>query len=190
MLDQGTFEKMFVAARLCRERALDIPMLVLVYTTIDTLAWAVYGHEIAEVKRRFVGLCEKYLLPDSSLGSTALELYAARCSVLHSLGWESDLSKAGKARSIYYSFGTDDPSLYQQAIEISHPGQFLPLRADDLLAATERAVAAVTEAAASDVALKERLVRAEGKQFRTLESKSSDVLFARYIQMSKNDGRT
>lgn len=187
MLDRGTFEKMFVAARLCRERALDIPMLVLVYTTIDTLAWAVYGHETAEAKRRFVTLCENYLLRESSLGCTALELYAARCSILHSLGWESDLSKARKARSIYYSFGTDDPTLYQQAIEISHPGQFLPLRADDLLAATERAVAEVTAAAASDPALKERLDRAEGKQYRTLESKSSDAVFARYIQVAKNE---
>jgi hypothetical protein len=190
MLNRGTFEKMFEAARLCRERALDIPMLVLIYTTIDTLAWAIYGDSIREVKRRFVAVCDDYVLREASFGCTALELYAARCSVLHSLGWESELSKAGKARAIYYSFGTDDPALYQQAIELSHPGQFLAVRADDLLTATEKAVASVSEAAKSDSALKERLDRAEGKQYRTLESKSSDAMFARYIEMAKNGGRT
>lgn len=189
MLDRGTFEKMFEAARLCRDRALDIPMLVLVYTTIDTLAWAVYGQDILEVKRRFVALCDNYLLSNSSFDCTALELYAARCSILHSLGWESELSRTGKARSIYYSFGTDDPSLYQQAIEISHPGKFLAVRADDLLTAAEKAVASVSEAAKNDPALKERLARAEGKQYRALESRSSDLLFARYILRAKNDGR-
>ncbi len=189
MLDRGTFEKMFEAARICRERALDIPMLVLVYASIDTLAWAVYGHEIHAVKRRFVALCDNYLLRESALGCTSLELYSARCSILHSLGWESELSRAGKARSIYYSFGTDDPSLYQKAIEISYPGKFLAVRADDLLSATEAAVASVSRAADNDPALKERLAQAEGKQYRTLESRSTDPLFARYIQRARNDGR-
>lgn len=189
MVERGTFEKMIEAARICREHALDIPMLVLVYTSIDTLAWAVHGHEISEVKRRFIALCENHLLCQVSLGCTALELYAARCSILHSLGWESELSKAGKARSIYYSFGTDDPSLYQQAIEISHPGKFVPVRADDLLAATEKAVASVSEAAKTDPMLKERLDHAEGRQYRTLESDSKDAMLRWYIQKAKNDGR-
>jgi hypothetical protein len=39
-LEKSTFTKMFDAAELCRQRALDIPMLVLVYTALDTLAWA------------------------------------------------------------------------------------------------------------------------------------------------------
>lgn len=187
MLDRDTFEKMFEAAHICRERALDIPMLVLVYTSIDTLAWAVYGHEIHEVKRRFVALCEDHLLSQTALGCTALELYAARCSILHSLGWESELSKSGKARSIYYSFGTDDPSLYQQGIEITHPGKFVSIRADDLLAAAQKAVASVSEVAKTDQSLKDRLEHAGGKQYRTLDSRSSDALFERYIQTVKND---
>ena len=44
-LYQNTFEKMFEAAELCRDQALDVPMLVLIYTSLDTLAWAVYSHE-------------------------------------------------------------------------------------------------------------------------------------------------
>lgn len=57
VLEKSTFAKMFEAAELCRERALDIPMLVLVYTAMDTLAWALYGDKIqggAIGSRRYV----------------------------------------------------------------------------------------------------------------------------------------
>lgn len=78
-----------------------MPMLVLIYTTLDTLAWAVFGHEVREVKRCFVALYENYRLRDSSLGCTALEPYAARCSILHSLGWESALCKERRRRTFW-----------------------------------------------------------------------------------------
>ena len=143
-LEMGTFEKMFEGASVCRARGLDIPMLVLVYTSLDTLAWAVHGHETAEVKRRFVSVCEKYVLPGSSIECTPLELYAARCSILHSLGWESELSKAGKARAVFYSFGTDNPKTAQEAFDHAHPGRFIAVHADELLKAVMTAVARVT----------------------------------------------
>lgn len=40
------------------------------------------------------------------LDCTAIDLYAARCAVLHTLTSESDLSSQGIARRVAYSWGT------------------------------------------------------------------------------------
>lgn len=181
---------MFEAAELCRARALDIPMLVLIYTAMDTLAWALYGGKIQGVRERFTSLCDNYILPGSDIQCAALELYAARCSVLHTLGWESDLSKLGKARSVFYSFGTDDPTLAQAALELTNPGQFVSLRPDDLLVAVKGAVIIVATLASEDKELAARLSVAAGKQYRSLESAAGDRMFEAFLEKKKNNERT
>lgn len=177
-----TFEKMFKAAKLCRDQALDVPMLVLIYTSLDTLAWAVYGGETSEVQRRFISLCDNHVLPGAGISCTALELYAARCSVIHTLGWESNLSKIKKARAFSYSFGNDDPRLAQEVLERERPGEFLAVKADELLNAAKRAVERVAQVASSDQSLAARLATAEGKQYRSLESKTGYALFDAYLE--------
>jgi hypothetical protein len=181
---------MFEAADLCRERALDVPMLVLLFTAMDTLAWALYGHKVNGVRERFTNLCDSCILSGGKFDCDALELYAARCSVLHTLGWESDLSKAGKARSVFYSFGTDDPKLAQAALELTNPGKFVALRPEDLLAEMKVAVARIAEEAVADEELSARLSVAAGKQYRTLESGAADRLFGAFIDHVKSRERT
>ena len=177
-----TFEQMFEAAKLCRDQALDVPMLVLIYTSLDTLAWAVYGDETSEVQRRFISLCETYVLPGAGISCTAPELYAARCSVVHTLGWESKLSKSKGVRAFHYSVGDDDPRLAQEVLDHVRPGEFLAIKADDLLTAAQRAVERVAQVASSDQSLAARLATAEGKQYRSLESKAGGTLFEAYLE--------
>jgi hypothetical protein len=183
LLGKSTFAKMFEAAELCRQRALDVPMLVLIYTAMDTLAWALYGDNVKGVRERFTALCDTYILPGSLIESTALELYAARCSVLHTLGWESNLSNSGKARAVFYSFGNDDPTLAQAALELTNPGQFVSVRADDLLAAVQSAVTTVAVQAEGDRDLALRLTNDAGKQYRSIESHDADKMFGAFIEM-------
>lgn len=187
VLEKSTFAKMFEAAELCRQRALDVPMLVLIYTAIDTLAWAAYSEKTKEVRVRFTSLCDEYVLPGANLQCTALELYAARYSILHSLGWESELSKSGKARSVFYSFGTDDSTTAQAALDLSRPGQFISVKADDLFAAVQGATGAVAAAASKDSVLAARLSVAAGKQYRSLESAAGDEMFKKFIQSVEGD---
>ena len=156
-------------------------MLVLIYSSIDTLAWAVFGASTKNVGERFVKFCDEYLLTVENLKCTSLELYSARCSIVHNLGWESNLSTSGKARSIFYSFGTDNPSLAQEAYDKSYPGKFVAVRADDLLNAVESSVARLLSEAQVNPILRQRLNEAAGKQYMSLESKSSDELFAKVI---------
>ena len=190
MLAKSTFAKMFEAAELCRQRALDVPMLVLIYTAMDTLAWALYADKNQSVRERFVALCDNYIIPSSDILCTGLELYSARCSILHTLGWESELSKAGKARSVFYSFGTDKPTLAQAVLELTNPGKFVSLRPDELLVSLKTVVAKIATLASTDDELAARLSEAAGKQYRSVESSAGDKIFAAYIDKVQGNDPT
>lgn len=189
ILEKSTFSKMFEAAELCLELALDVPMIVLVYTSMDALAWARYGEKISGVRERFIALCDNYILPGSGVSCTALELYAARCSVLHTLGWESDLSSSGKARSIFYSFGAANPSLAQAALEVVNPGKFVSVRPEGLLLAVKEALVKIDALAPKDEELARRLSIAAGKQYRSLESSNADRVFGTFLAKSMRGER-
>jgi hypothetical protein len=53
----------------------------------------------------FIEWVDTYLLPNSELKCTAIDLYAARCGVVHSYSASSDLSESGRARTINYAYG-------------------------------------------------------------------------------------
>lgn len=65
----------------------------------------------------FIAWAEKYLLPESGLDCTALELYAARCGALHTMSPESQLAREGKARRVLYAWGTHDAKKLELAAE-------------------------------------------------------------------------
>lgn len=75
--------------------------LVLLYSAMDTLAWAcVPSGEVTSAA--FMAWANKYFLPGSELPCTAEDLYAARCGLLHSHAAVSKRSAEGKARQIWY----------------------------------------------------------------------------------------
>src|SRR5437764_14091045 len=86
------------AVRLCLAQHLPLPALMLLYAGIDTAGWLAADDPKAPVGQRFTEWVDRYLLPRTTLKVTALELYAARCAVLHTMTARSDLSDAGKAR--------------------------------------------------------------------------------------------
>jgi hypothetical protein len=183
--EKSSFEEIFEAIALCRERHLSDPCLILTYTALDALAWTVYGDAIPESKKRFLKLCEEYALPLSKLHCSALDLYSARCSMLHSLGWESSLSQSGLARSAHYSFGSDAQHVTQVALERIAPGKFVGINADDLISATIATHHKIIEVAQSDGALDERLKHAEGKQYMSLTRETAERVFT--IFAAKHD---
>jgi hypothetical protein len=175
---RGTYEDMFAAAYLCREQGLDIPMLALLYTTLDAMAWAVYGSTEKSVKKRFVKICETYLFPNLKITCTSLELYAARSSILHNLGWESDLSLKGEARSVTYSFGASASTDAQEACKLIPVsiGTFVHMHADDLYEAIALTRKKVMVAAENDTELAKRLISSKSKQYASLNSESTEIL--------------
>jgi hypothetical protein len=100
------FGESFRAIDLLIQQQLIQPALVLLYSTLDAAAWLGLAGEADVTRSDFVGWTDKYLLPDSGLACSALELYGARCGVVHSLTAFSKLSRDGKVRTLGYAHGS------------------------------------------------------------------------------------
>jgi hypothetical protein len=102
----------------CYKNQLLTPSLILIYSGIDIMAWLNRFETHDDVDRSdFIWWVEKYLLPDSGLSCSAIDLYGARCSLLHSYTSESRLSRKGGAKSIYYTWGTKSPDDLQNLMK-------------------------------------------------------------------------
>lgn len=111
-------QRLISAIELCLQNRLDPPGLILTYTTIDIMAWLDRDESHEDVQRSdFIRWVETYLLPDSGLPCTAIDLYAARCSLIHSYSAESKLSREGKASQIMYAWGSAQEQELQKLID-------------------------------------------------------------------------
>lgn len=78
--------------------------LILIYAGIDAMASLERPDDSSIVREYFVKWVDTYM--DFESGSVpAIDLYGARCGMVHTYGAISKLSKAGKARSIGYTVG-------------------------------------------------------------------------------------
>ena len=94
-----------------------LPALILIYSTLDILAWLNRPARQRDVARcDFLAWVERYLLPGSSLLCTPIDLYAARCGIIHSLQAESKLSREGEARQVWYSWGKGEVARLRDGI--------------------------------------------------------------------------
>ncbi len=95
------------AVDLCFDKGLILPGLTLLYTAIDAMAWLSKPKENDPVGESFQEWVKVYLLASykGEVGTPdqlALDLYGARCAILHAQTAESDLSKKAKAREVHY----------------------------------------------------------------------------------------
>lgn len=79
-----------------------LPCLILLYSAIDIVS-SLEPHKASG--SAFMAWSDKYLLQGASLPCTASDLYGARCGILHTLSAESDMSRKGSARHVFYAWG-------------------------------------------------------------------------------------
>ena len=80
-----------------------MPALILLYAQIDGIAWLanVVGLKTDKARPNYKAWLERYVLIHGEEVS-AMDLWAARCAVLHTQTPDSDLSAKGEARRIRY----------------------------------------------------------------------------------------
>ena len=89
--------------RVCLENNCVGAATILIYTGIDTMAYLSMPEKQSDVtKVDFAAWCDKYIRLSGPLQIRGIEYYGARCSMLHSYGIESKLSREGKCRKIGY----------------------------------------------------------------------------------------
>lgn len=102
----------------CIENDCFAAVTILVYSGIDTMAFLSMPPDQVEVNRNdFIKWCDKYLRLTGSNQIQGIEYYSARCSVLHSYGVESKLTRDGKARKIGYMDRANPEILYDPKID-------------------------------------------------------------------------
>ena len=118
---------------LCRSEKLISPVLILLYSTIDIASYL--NSASASTRERFVLWCDTYLLKAKQLPCTALELYGARCGVVHAMSPDSDLSTAGKVRRIIYAWGDSEVDTLQSLLELTRMSDYVAVKLEELVEA-------------------------------------------------------
>ena len=129
-------EKLVTAIRLCINNNLHGPALILIYSTIDILATLGRDTKHRHVKKDdFLQWVEKHLLPDSDLDCSAIDLYGARCGILHSYSPASNLSDLGSAKMLIHVWGSDSEAEFLKPVEKTEPQNVLVIHVEKLFTA-------------------------------------------------------
>ena len=103
-----SFQKKTVEAiSLLQEHGYIEAMLMLTFSGIDQMAWLTVTADESN-GADFRAWVKKYIDPETSLGCTAEDLWAARCGLVHTATAESrhNLKAAAKAKKVFYTTGS------------------------------------------------------------------------------------
>lgn len=110
-------------------------MFVLMYSTIDSMGLLdAPPTQISANGESFKNWVKKYLLPHGMFDFNEVDLWAARCSVLHTFTSESDLSKKGMAKQIQYYLGAKDTPIAEAFVKATKQiddGAHVPANLED-----------------------------------------------------------
>ncbi|MBL6986433.1 MAG: hypothetical protein ISR72_05185 [Methylobacter sp.] len=88
------------------EKELYDHLLVVIYSTIDTVGFLdAPSNQTSATSESFKNWIKKYFLSYPGTEFNEVDLWAARCAVLHTFTSQSDLSRSGKARELQYYDG-------------------------------------------------------------------------------------
>ena len=114
-------------------------LLVIIYSSIDTLGLLdAPPEQVSASGDSFKNWVKKYLVSQPGVEFNETDLWAARCSVLHTFTTQSDLSRSGKAREIQYYGGDKTTALAAQFVAVTKAmdgGKHLPVHFEDFYGA-------------------------------------------------------
>lgn len=113
--------------------------LILIYSAIDSMASLTMPAEQVEVQRKdFIAWADRYIHLADSNAPTGVELYGARCALLHGYGIESRLSRTGDARRVFYVDNCWPAIRHDPSVDPSMVGVSLTALKDAVLAGIDR----------------------------------------------------
>jgi|ERR1051326_1362429 hypothetical protein len=96
-------DQLFSAVCVCLDKDHLESAMILVYSGIDAFAWLNRPSNVDDVRRTdFEQWLDTYFLLDSGFNCTSLDLYAARCGLVHSNTSESRLNREDRAHKVFY----------------------------------------------------------------------------------------
>lgn len=158
------------AIQLCLSNHLRLPALVLIYCGIDFMANLSRPMDQPEQSRNdFIKWAEGYMTCESRLSVSGLDLYAARCGILHTYTMDSRLSAEGKAKRILYAWGDRSPEKPMELLKALGFRERV-VRIEDLAAAFFDGIDAFSTTLGKDKNLASVVQRRSRKLFRDQQS--------------------
>jgi len=134
-----SIDDLISAIKHCFEKKLFFPGLILLYSGIDIMAWLNRPEYKNDSDRNdFIEWTEKYFRLELKNPCRAVDLYSARCGLVHSYVGESRLTRKGKAKRIIYAWGIAQPEALQYLIRKTGKSDVI-LHIDDLFNAFQLA---------------------------------------------------
>ena len=153
----------------CLKAERQLPALVLMYSLIDSLAWAASDQSTANTRSRFENWVSQWLLPHlpkSNPQVTATDLYAARCALLHTGTGISDLAKSKKAKRLMYAWGSAKTTLLERTIVVTGSADgYAALHCEKFFSAIRKGLKNFVASADNDPQLAARLQDAASVQY-------------------------
>lgn len=151
-----------------------LPCLILLFAGIDSVA-TLECEPGRGTRADFVTWAEKYTL--KGLQCSGIDLYAARCGVLHRSTADSDLYRAGKARRVLYAWGTADPTQLNALSSVLGLNDNVCIHVRQLIDVFRNGVADYINDVTSDPVRKTKFLRGLGMWFVNMEPEViSDLL--------------
>lgn len=121
------------AIEMCIEKRFIDSALVLIYSGIDNLAY-LNIEEGNHVHSSYIKWINEYMDTSSKLNCNPIDLYAARCALIHTSTPDSTLSNTKKALQIVYSYGITKKEKLQWCINgIENKDKMIPIQVEELL---------------------------------------------------------
>ncbi len=176
---------------------LNTPALILLYSAIDAASWLCAEDPDGQVQNYFVAWVEKYILPGGRFECSALDLWAARSGVVHTLSASSRLSRKGKVQKILYVNRGGNRDILDRLEAIRNAKSLreardgrraassaadmtrnVVLEIDALMNAFQEGVASMLSDAKSDASLNARIKERESKVLATISDAQAGTLLA------------
>lgn len=188
------FKQIIAATELCIGANLNTPALILLYSAIDAASWLCAQDPTGPVKTYFVAWVEKYMLAAGRVECSALDLWAARCGIVHTLSASSRLSREGKVHEIVYvnrggnreildrleairnARSLRDAIDGRQAESATDMTRHVVVEIDTLMHAFQEGVASMLSDARSDASLNARIKERESKALATISDSQAGSL--------------
>jgi hypothetical protein len=171
---ETSLRQVIVSTEMMIQAEMYVPALILIYAGIDTAGWLASTDSTQGIRSRFCEWTDRWLLPTKQLGCSSVDLYGARCGVLHTFTSDSDLSRAGKARRVCYAFGGSSASELQSVLDRNRRTDCIAVHLGQLFEAFRLGLADYLEHALADPQQRKELARKAEKCFGVVSSDDTD----------------
>lgn len=160
---EGQFElkagNMLRASKLCLDNECWEAGVILLYSLIDAMAWLWRDPSHEDVTGQdFIQWIDLYMKPEGAIGVNALDLYGARCGLLHSMTGESKKHRKLEARKVWYSRKVAEGQKWLVQVHMSETLMPVTVSVDALGHAVEAAIRRFWDETKTDAQLAERVL--------------------------------